>query len=430
MTSRLLPHQGPLKRQRLQEHPRLAAFLLVRLTSRWSGPPALSGPDATLILTLSPTLPPTSQLVSVVPQVPVTVRRSDFVLRPFLERSDAIGAWQVLNTLGPFSLLWVAALWCLQHQPLLVLPVLALQVLFLARCFSLMHDCGHDTLFRSRRANRWVGFLLGVVAGIPQLPWSRGHAFHHRHNGDWQKYRGPSALISTDDFAQLSPGRQRLYGWLRHPLMLFPGGFFYLVIKPRLALVLGVSDLIPWLITQLQRTPKADLRSLFAAHKSRHWHSPSEGIDLIWNNIAVVGFWLLMGSLVGAGRFWSLYAPLMTCAAAVFICVFFVQHNFPDSYAHRSEGWSPMAGVLEGTSNLELPPLLNWFTADIGCHAIHHLCEAIPNYRLRACQERNAPLLRGVRRLSLADISGCFDYILWDPAAARLTTIAALNTDS
>jgi omega-6 fatty acid desaturase (delta-12 desaturase) len=407
------------------EHPRDAAIPLLELPPRWSGTPALSDPHATVVLTLPTTLQATSSLEGVSDHADPALRRSDFVLRPFLQRSNAIGAWQVLNTLVPFSLLWLAALWCLEHQPVLLLPVLAVQVLFLARCFSLMHDCGHETLFRNHQANRWVGFLLGVVAGIPQLPWSRGHAFHHRHNGDWQKYQGPSALISTEAFAQLSPGRKRLYRWLRHPLMLFPGGFFYLVIKPRLALVLGLRDLIPWMISELQRTPRADLHTLFAAHRSRHWHSPSEGMDLIWNNIAVLVLWLLMGSQLGIGRFWSLYTPLMTCSAAVFICVFFVQHNFPGSYAHRTEGWNPMAGVIKGTSNLELPALLNWFTADIGCHAIHHLCEAIPNYRLRACQERNAALLQGVRSLRLADIHGCFAFILWDPIAARLTTIAA-----
>jgi acyl-lipid omega-6 desaturase (Delta-12 desaturase) len=347
------------------------------------------------------------------------------VLRPFLQRSNAIGAWQTLNTLVPYSLLWVVSLWCFVHHPLLLIPVLALQVLFLARCFSLMHDCGHGVLFRSDRANRLIGFLLGVVAGIPQLPWSRGHAFHHRHNGDWQRYQGPSALISTESFAALSPAQQRSYRWLRHPLMLFPGGFFYLVIKPRLSLLLGLRDLIPWLIARLSATPQTDLISLYQEHRSRHWHSPREGVDLAWNNIAVLLVWLVMGWQVGLLRFWSLYIPLMTCAAAMFICVFFVQHNFPGSYAHRTEGWSPMAGILEGTSDLDLPPLLNWFTADIGCHAMHHLCEAIPNYRLRAAQTRNAPLLQGVRRLRLGDIRSCFDYILWDPAAARLTTIAA-----
>ena len=318
----------------------------------------------------------------------------------------------MVNTLVPFALLWVINLWCLDHRPWLLPPLLLLQVLFLARCFSLMHDCGHGSLFRGRRANRWVGFVFGIVAGIPQLPWSRGHAFHHRHNGDWQKYQGPSALISTEAFAGLSPGRRCLYSLLRHPLMLFPGGFFYLVIKPRLALLLGLAD---WLAATIRRTP----------HRSRHWHSPAEGRDLALNNVAVLAVWLLMGWLVGVGHFWTLYAPLMTVAAALFICVFFVQHNFPDSYAHRTAGWSPMAGVLEGTSDLDLPPLLHWFTADIGCHAMHHLCDAIPNYRLRAAHERNAALLTGVRRLRLADIPGCFRYILWDPTAGRLATIAA-----
>jgi omega-6 fatty acid desaturase (delta-12 desaturase) len=105
---------------------------------------------------------------------------------------------------------------------------------------------------------------------------------------------------------------------LRHPLMLFPGGFFYLVIKPRLALLLGLAD---WLAATIRRTP----------HRSRHWHSPAEGRDLALNNVAVLAVWLLMGWLVGVGHFWTLYAPLMTVAAALFICVFFVQHNFPDS---------------------------------------------------------------------------------------------------
>jgi omega-6 fatty acid desaturase (delta-12 desaturase) len=320
----------------------------------------------------------------------------------------------MVNTLGPLLLLWVAALWSIEHRPWLLPPVMLSQVLFMARCFSLKHDCGHGSLFRGRRANRLAGFVFGIVAGIPQLPWSRGHAFHHRHNGDWQKYQGPSALISTEAFAGLSPGSRRLYRWLRHPLMLFPGGFFYLVIKPRLQLMLGAVDLAA---AALRRTPSA------TPHRSRHWHSPAEGRDLPFNTLAVVAVWLLMGWQVGIGRFWSLYAPLMTMAAALFICVFFVQHNFPGSYAHRTDGWSAMAGVVEGTSDLDLPPLLHWFTADIGCHAMHHLCDAIPNYRLRAAHDRNAALLTGVRRLKLADIVGCFDYILWDPDAACLTTI-------
>ena len=353
------------------------------------------------------------------------VRRRDFELRPFITPSNRRGLWQLVNTLVPYGLLWWLALILLDRQPWLLIPVLALQVLFLARCFSLMHDCGHNALFRSARANRGVGFLLGIVSGIPQLPWSMGHEFHHRHNGDWEKYQGPSALSSTEAYAALTPGGQRLYRWLRHPLMLFPGGFFYLVIKPRVALLLGLADLLPHTVNSLQHNPAQSLAEILANHRSRHWHSPEQFRDLLLNNLAVISLWAAMAAWVGAGPFWTIYAPVMTCGAAIFICIFFVQHNFPGSYAHTTAGWSSLAGALEGTSDLDLPPLLNWFSADIGCHAIHHLCSAIPTYRLRACSRRNASLLQGVKHLRLRDIPGCFDYILWDPSLGRLTTIAS-----
>ena len=350
------------------------------------------------------------------------VTRTDFDLKPYMASSDWIGAWQLVNTLVPYGALWWLALWSLHGNRWLLPPVLALMVLFLARCFSLMHDCGHYSLFRSRRVNRWMGFLLGVVAGIPQLPWSRGHEFHHRHNGNWERYKGPSALVSLERYQQMEPGGQRLYRWLRHPLMLFPGGFFYLVIKPRVELVLGLWGFIPEAVQRLRANPQTPWAELLAKHKSRFWHSPEEFVDLLLNNIAVIALWWLMATVAGAGNFWLIYTPVMTCGAAIFICIFFVQHNFPGSYAHSNDNWDAMDGTLEGTSDLSLPAIFDWFSADIGCHAIHHLCAAIPNYRLRACQQQNGQLLTGITQLTMADIPSCFDFILWNEQAGRLTT--------
>ncbi|MFM7696642.1 MAG: fatty acid desaturase [Vulcanococcus sp.] len=340
--------------------------------------------------------------------------------------SDAIATWQILNTLVPYGLLWWLAVRALsQGSWWLLAPALVLMVLFLARVFSLMHDCSHYSLFRNRHTNRWVGFLLGIVAGIPQLPWSRGHAYHHRHNGNWERYKGPSALVSVDTYSSYSDGGKTFYSLLRHPLMLFPGGFFYLVIKPRVELLGGLSGFLPHAWRQLRQSPRPSWAQIVASHKSRWWHSPEEGRDLLLNNLAVVGSWLLLSSWIGAKAFWLIYSPVMACGAAIFICIFFVQHNFPGSYAHSNHNWNAMDGAMEGTSDLELPAVLNWFSADIGCHAIHHLCEAIPNYRLQACQRRNAHLLKGVTRLRLRDIPSCFDYILWDERGGQLTTVAS-----
>ena len=50
--------------------------------------------------------------------------------------SDWIGAWQLINTLVPYAALWWVALWSLHGAPWLLPPVIAVMVLFLARCFS------------------------------------------------------------------------------------------------------------------------------------------------------------------------------------------------------------------------------------------------------------------------------------------------------
>ena len=376
------------------------------------------------------------------------MRRSDFELDAYRTPSDARAAWQLLVTLLPIALLWESVHWIGHatpppwlaplHQALprpLALAVellapLALLVLFSARSFALMHDCGHDSLFRHRWLNRVAGFGLGVLNALPQHPWSRGHAFHHKHNGNWERYRGPSALLTVARYRDLAPHRRWLYGFLRQPLMLVPGGFFYLVIKPRLQLLLGAvefarstSRALAFAVADRGWHALGDLPALVRGHRSSHWYTAGEFADLLANNLLVIASWLLMARWLGACLFWSCYAVVMGFSAAIFICVFFVQHNFEGSYAHGSADWSYLRGAVEGSSNLELPALLHWFSADIGFHSIHHLCERIPNYRLRACHQRNAHLLSGAHRLRLADIPGCFAFILWDDERNRLVTL-------
>ena len=113
----------------------------------------------------------------------------------------------------------------------------------------------------------------------------------------------------------------------------------------------------------------------------------------------------------------------MTVSAAIFICIFFVQHNYRGSYASATDQWSSLRGAIEGSSNLELPGLLNWFLADISFHSIHHLCDRIPNYHLRACHNQNKKLLLEAKYLKISDIPECFKYILWDHKKQNLRAV-------
>jgi len=351
------------------------------------------------------------------------IRKRDFSLRPYLQRSNKRAFLQIASTLLPIAGLWLLLPKAFAISPLLVAPILVLLILFSSRCFSLMHDCGHQSLFRDNILNHIVGFILGVINAIPQHPWSRGHAYHHRHNGNWDLYRGPSALITSAEYASYSPWRKRFYQFLRHPLMLFPGGFFYLIIKPRAALILGSLDFAIDSLRHIINNGFCKWQLLISNHRSRHWYTASEFWHILGNNICVVATWVLMGSWLGLGLFWVSYSIVMTTSAAIMICFFFVQHNFEGSYAHTTNDWDSFKGDIEGSSFLKMNRIFNWFSADIGYHNVHHLCEGIPNYNLRACHEANAELLKNIKVLNLVDIPSCFNLILWDRDKQQLATI-------
>jgi omega-6 fatty acid desaturase (delta-12 desaturase) len=74
---------------------------------------------------------------------------------------------------------------------------------------------------------------------------------------------------------------------------------------------------------------------------------------------------------------------------------------------------------LRGSSHLDLPAVLRWFTANIGVHHVHHLSSRIPSYRLGEVL-RDFPELRGVNRLTLKDTFQCFRFTLWDEDRERM----------
>ena len=118
---------------------------------------------------------------------------------------------QVLTTLALLAVFWWAAVLSLAISNWFIIPAALLISLFSLRVFTLMHECGHGSLFRTHRLNRAFGFLLGVVSGMPQYVWSRHHSYHHAHNGNWEKYRGLYTTLSVDEYAAKSTVQQ----WLR-----------------------------------------------------------------------------------------------------------------------------------------------------------------------------------------------------------------------
>src|SRR5271155_1668106 len=79
-----------------------------------------------------------------------------------------------------------------------------------------------------------------------------------------------------------------------------------------------------------------------------------------------------------------------------------------------------------GSSHYDLPPVLRWFTANIGVHHVHHLCSRIPFYRLPLTLRR-FPELAAIGRLTLGQRLSCVRLVLWDEASHKLISFRELN---
>ncbi len=346
---------------------------------------------------------------------------------PYTAKSNWIATWQVLNTLIPFMAIWALYAYVGHHSRMLVIPFAIVLSLFILRFFVLMHDCGHGSLFKSKQANQFFGYLCGVINGMPQFVWSKNHTYHHNTNGDWVKYGGVFNIITTNQYAQLSEKQQRRYRMIRHPLILIPAGFVYIVFNPRFNWLLGtlmmfIKIAIPAL--KLNFTEAAETAKKW---ETKYWKSKKDYRHMTYNNVTLIGIWIAMSYAIGASNFFWLYLISTSLAGSVGILLFTIQHNFEDSYATDTERLDPTRAALEGTSMLDLPKFLNWFTADIAYHHIHHLSIAIPNYRLAACHKDLEHLFTDVKRFGCKDFFSTFDYQLWDPKLQKVVATASVT---
>jgi acyl-lipid omega-6 desaturase (Delta-12 desaturase) len=341
-------------------------------------------------------------------------------LLPYTVKSNKIGARQVLLTVVPFILLWVGCVYCVEISRWFAVPFIVLISLFIMRAFVLMHDCGHGSLFESKRANQLVGFLLGVMTGMPQFVWSKNHAYHHNTNGDWKKYGGVFNIISTDQFAQLSEAKQRRYWLFRQPLILLPAGFFYVIFNPRFNWAVGTLTMLARIIYPLVTFNFSSALSVARKWETKYWKGKKDYLHMTYNNLVLLTIWFVMCKAIGTGEFFLIYVPSTSLAASIGILLFTIQHNFEGSYATDTARVNHYRAAIEGTSMLDCPKILNWFTADIAYHHLHHLSVAIPNYRLAACHKEFESLFVNVKRIHFRQALTTFNYQLWDPGQQKV----------
>jgi omega-6 fatty acid desaturase (delta-12 desaturase) len=313
-------------------------------------------------------------------------------LGDFRRRDEFRSVAQIITTLALFAAGWWAMWASLSIGYWLTLVLAVPTAGLLLRLFVLQHDCGHGAMFRDQRANHAVGTVLGVLTMTPYHCWRRQHALHHATNGQLDhRGFGDVTTLTLDEYADLPLGRRLAYHVYRHPLMLMViGPFFYFALYQRLP----------------SSVPAA-------------WHRERRSIHL--TNALVLLSLVAAAAVLGPMTVVKLHLPVVAIASSIGTWLFFVQHQFLPTYWERDATWDHARAAVEGSSFLDLPWLLNWMTASIGYHHVHHLDSRIPNYALAACHAAH-PSLRSARRLTLLEGLRCTRLKLWDERTQEMIT--------
>jgi acyl-lipid omega-6 desaturase (Delta-12 desaturase) len=306
------------------------------------------------------------------------------ITAPFRGPDNAKSARQLILTLAIFFALWAAMYWSLGVSYLLTLALSIPTAGFLVRLFMIQHDCGHGSYFTSKSARDIVGFWIGVFTLTPYRYWLQSHAHHHSHNGDLD-FRGFGDIDTktVKEYESGTPWQRFGYRIYRNPIILFGiGPSFHFIVKHR----------YPWDV------PRA-------------WKAAWVGIWL--TNLALVALVAGLGYLLGYVNFLLVQTPVTIIACSLGVWLFYVQHQFEETYWHWHKNWNFHDAALQGSSHLVLPRPLQWLTASIGIHHIHHLNSQIPNYRLEECLKAN-PELQKAPKVTIADSWRLMFLTLWD----------------
>jgi len=297
--------------------------------------------------------------------------------------------WQLANTVIPYLILWYLMYRSLEISYWLTLALTVLASGFLVRIFIIFHDCCHGSFFQSKRANRIVGFLTGVLTFTPYDRWRREHSAHHATSGDLDRrdLGGEIWTLTVDEYLASPLSTRLTYRLYRSPLvMLTIGPSFLFLVKHRFS-------------------------NREARRRERH--------NVYATNVGVIAFIALLVALMGPRAYLMIQIPIMIVAGGAAVWLFYVQHQFEAVYWEHHDKWDYSRAALEGSSFYDLPRILHWFTGNIGYHHIHHLGPRIPNYLLRRCHEEN-PTLAPASPITLLSSLQSSRLRLWDEEHQRM----------
>ncbi|WP_035100190.1 fatty acid desaturase [Aneurinibacillus terranovensis] len=316
-------------------------------------------------------------------------------IAPFERPDIRQSLWQLINTIVPFLILWCLAYLSLSVSYWITLTLATLAAGFLIRMFIIFHDCCHQSFFLSPKANVIIGMITGILTFFPYYQWKNEHSVHHATSSNLnQRGTGDIWMLTVNEYLALSPLRRMVYRIYRNPFVMFGLGPVYIF--------------------------------LIEYRFNRKGARRKERLNTYVTNFGLAGMAGLLCWMLGWQKFLLVQGPILYLSGMAGIWLFYVQHQFENTYFERADNWDYVRAALQGSSFYKLPKILQWMTGNIGFHHIHHLHPKVPNYNLQRGHESN-PSLQNVPAIGLLFSLRSLRYRLWDEKSKKFVAFKDLG---
>ena len=272
------------------------------------------------------------------------------------------------------------------------------------KTFIIFHDCGHNSYTPSRTLNYVIGLITGVLVQTP-LYWSFRHDTHHATNGnienmyDWR--------YNEHIYCTLSQYKK---------FNLVKRCIFRFFITPEIFFLF--APLLNFIILERFSFSKIIYRKIRKTPVKLYWF-----LEQVINNICVIylNYILYINSMLA---YWFI---VMWIGGVIGVSLFHCQHTFNPPYVVNNDTWNIKDGGLHGSSFIQIPYWLKYFTGNIEYHHIHHINAKIPNYNLQKYHEEvvtKSNMFDNVIKLSMLDCYNNLWLVLYDEDKKRYITFA------
>ena len=256
--------------------------------------------------------------------------------------------------------------------------------LFVVRTFIIYHDCCHNSYTPNKTLNYILSNILGIFC-LTSPNWGLLHKIHHKTSGNIDnKFNfnfNEMVFTTVNKFNKFTKLQKNIYLIIYYPLVFFSIiPFIYFFILHR-----GFFNIL-----------------FFSYNRTKIGY-----FNYFINNLSISILYYILYKY----EILFLFLISQQISSSIGFLLFYCQHTFNPSYVVNNEEWTLKNSGLQGSSFIQVPLIIKYFTMGIEYHHIHHMNSLIPGYNLKEYHDYvilHSNMFDNIIKLSMKD---CYNNI-------------------